>query len=522
MLKVLIVDDEKLIRIAMRNIVNWKELNCEVIGYEKDGLEALKVIDEIIPDIIITDLKMPNLDGIELIKEVKRRNLQSKVIVLSNHGDYDLVRMAMKEGAFDYLLKVTIEGKDIEGLINQISKEIENNNLLYKDIESFDIEDLKKNLLLMINQEQIDEKEFLKCIDNEEFKILDDNFNVSYFKVDNIDKIYKDKIKEHSNLKKNIENIIYETIYKEINYKIVFIKNHSGIIIFGNSERNRLININSNIVKNIKQYLNITMSIALSKEYNGKKSFRNCFSEIVDLFQWRFYLGEESVIDCSIIPKFKYIDYTKIKYPMEIVKNVREREFSNNSYLVDKIIDYSIKEEAHPKYVKEVFIFILANIEGNELQKGFKNVDKFNYIRKFIEDSKDILILKAFLREEFKNIENWINDANNRTYRKEIEDIINYIDKNIERKISLKMLSKTINMNESYLSRIFKNETGKNITYFINERKMNRALELLSNKSIMIKEASLMVGIDDQFYFNKLFKKFYGINPSEFKKKCYK
>ena len=521
MLKVLIVDDEKLIRIAMRNIVNWQELDCEVIGCEKDGVEALKVIEKNVPDVIITDLKMPNLDGIGLIKEINKRKLNSTVIVLSNYGDYELVRMAMKEGAFDYLLKVTIEDKDIEDLINQIKENKKSYKLIEKDIEKFDLSDLKNNLLLMMRDEEVDDEEFLQCINNDELRILDNEYRVSYFRVDDIEKIYKEKIKEHSNLKKNIENIIDESIPKDIKYKTIFIKNHSGIIIFASSNVN-IININKNIMKNINQYLNITVSISVSKEFREKKNFKLAFNKTMELFRCSFYLGKASIIDGYDVKEFKYIDYTDIPYSMKIIKNIKERKFSDNGELSNKIIEYMIKERSDPKNVKELFQFIFANIEGNELQKGFKNVDKFDEIRDKIEKTNNIKTLESVLYSEFNNIEAWINDANNRRYRKEVEDIINYIDKNIEKKISLKMLSKTVNMNESYLSRIFKNETGKNITYFINERKMNKALELLSDKSIMIKEASLMVGIDDQFYFNKLFKKFYGINPSEFKKKCYK
>ncbi|MEG0238199.1 MAG: response regulator [Clostridium sp.] len=521
MYKVLIVDDEKLVRIAMRNIVNWDSLGCEIIGCAKDGCEALGLLEKSEVDIVITDLKMPHVDGIELIQEVKKRNINCETLVLSNHGDYELVRRAMKEGAFDYLLKVTIEKEDIESIISQIKKKIESKETS-KTYEKIDDDNNFKNALLsMIRGDELD-FELKKSINSEKYSIFNEGYKIVYFKVDNIERVYKDKIKEHEKLRENIKHIIEENIFKDVDYKILFVRNHSGIIIFKNDININYIDMVNKITKNIKQYLNITISSSISDKYEGIDSIYGCFRKTFDLFQWRFYLGEGSVIDCAIMPKFKNIDYSNIPCAMEIVKCVKERVFDKNNILVDKIIAFIIKEEGEPKRSKEIFKFIFANIEGNELQNGFKNVEKFENIRKNIDGSKDVLMLKKYLNEEFSSIQEWINDASNRTYRKEIEDIISFVDKNIERKITLNMLSKKVNMNESYLSRIFKNETGKNITYFINERKMSKALELLSNKSIMIKEASLMVGIDDQFYFNKLFKKFYGINPSEFKKKCYK
>lgn len=526
MIKVLIVDDERLIRIAMRNIVDWEGLDCEVIGYEKDGVEALKKIENEHIDLIITDLKMPNLDGIGLIKELKKKNISSKIVVLSNHGDYELVRMAMKEGAFDYLLKVTIERKDIEDLINQIKddKNINENKKINfiesKEIEVFDTEELKNNLNFIKKYNEIDDNEFIKSIKNAGIsKTLESDYKISYFNVDNIKKIYNSKIKERSNLKINIKNIIEESISKDLNYRIIFINNHSGIIIFYNLKEENLILINNYISKNINQYLNIKITIALSKKYKGLEKFKKCFKETIDFFEWRFYLGENSFIDCENVCEFKKIDYTAITYPMEIIKNIRERNFDENYDLCKNILKYSIKNNCNPNDIKEIFKFIFSNIEGDEIQKGIKKADKFNEIRKELDICRYISSLEECLYNELINIENLIKE-NNKTYRREIEIIVDYIDKNIGKKISLAMLAKTVNMNESYLSRIFKSETGKNITYFINERKMNKAIELLSNKDVMVKQAALMVGIDDQFYFNKLFKKFYGINPSEFKKKC--
>ena len=81
------------------------------------------------------------------------------------------------------------------------------------------------------------------------------------------------------------------------------------------------------------------------------------------------------------------------------------------------------------------------------------------------------------------------------------------------------MLATHFGINESYLSRMFKNQTGKNLIYFINEKKMNKARELLKDPDMMVKEAAYAVGYDDQFYFNKLFKRFFGVSPTEYRRR---
>ncbi len=122
MYKVLIVDDERLIRITLKNMLDWKALDCEVIATVKDGEEALRVFDGLHPEIVITDLKMPGMDGIELIKKIKERNKNTQVIALSNYSDFEYVRDAMKAGAFDYLLKVTLEKSELQRIIEQVKE----------------------------------------------------------------------------------------------------------------------------------------------------------------------------------------------------------------------------------------------------------------------------------------------------------------------------------------------------------------------------------------------------------------
>jgi len=108
MFKVIIADDEKIVRIAMRNIIDWESHGFNIVGLAQDGSEVINILNEKGADLIITDLKMKGLNGIELIHKLKEENFRGKILVLSNHGEYELVREAMKKGADDYLLKITL------------------------------------------------------------------------------------------------------------------------------------------------------------------------------------------------------------------------------------------------------------------------------------------------------------------------------------------------------------------------------------------------------------------------------
>ena len=173
-----------------------------------------------------------------------------------------------------------------------------------------------------------------------------------------------------------------------------------------------------------------------------------------------------------------------------------------------EILDYMKKEFIYPKQVKNYFVFLFSNVEGDEMQKGLQNVFHLEAWLDLISNAETAQMLQKVVNNTIAYIRSWIKDTNNNRYRDDITHIIEYIDENYTVKLSLKTIAEAFSINESYLSRMFKNETGKNLIYFINEKKMRKAMELLEDPNMTIKKVANMVGINDQFYFNKVFKKF--------------
>jgi two-component system response regulator YesN len=136
MFKVLIIDDEPIIRKGLRNIINWKNFGCEVCGEAADGLEGIELIRKLLPDIIITDIKMPETDGLTMLREIKDSVPDSKIIILTGHRDFDYVHEALKIGAFDFLLKPS----KIEELTSVIARAVK--ELKFKKERSEEIEKL--------------------------------------------------------------------------------------------------------------------------------------------------------------------------------------------------------------------------------------------------------------------------------------------------------------------------------------------------------------------------------------------
>lgn len=521
MYKVLIADDEKLIRITLKNMIDWKALDCDIVALAKDGKEAYEIYKEVHPEIVITDLKMPEMDGITLISKIHEDNKNTQVIALSNYSDFELVRDAMKAGAFDYLLKVTLEEKELENIIRQVKESCEASAISTNEDGEKAMKALQHQMVLSKNEHHtMDQEEFLKLLNNPLFDDYKEHYQMAYFRVDNIYGLYENKIKDHIQLKTNLADLIKESIPMHMKHMDIFISNHSGVIIFQSSEKIRVMNVCNSILRDIVQYMDIHVSIILSDKAYGFNEFFSIYQTLLAAQEKRFYIGEGTLIQLENIQAFQELNMNQITYHIDIIEAVKAKGFAQVSQLIEDALLYMKQHMIKPIQVLEYFVFIFNNIEGNEIAKGCKQAFHFDKVNKRIHTCETLDKLATVLEESFQLVEDWVKDTNTNKYRKEIMDIIQYIDENYTRKISLTMIAEHFEMTESYLSRMFKSETGKNLIYCINEKKMKKALELLIESDVKIKDISTSLGMEDQLYFNKVFKKFYNISPSEYRKKA--
>ena len=523
MYSVLIVDDEKIVKLAIKSMIKWGDSGFELAGTASDGARALQICEKSPPDIVITDLKMPHMDGIEFIKKLKQMDYGGEILVLSNYNDFELVREAMKYGAHDYILKVTVKSDDFMRVLEEIKEKLIKKRG-YEKIVPADRKDmdLRRNEaireLLAAGEDQLAERTggIPEILGMEEDCRL---------------QIFAAACKDEETLKKTGQSLsdiirnITGNIFGACNWQAVAEYEPNTVFIAVNmsaaSDIMKSKEAADRILELSNMYFNLRIGIVYGEPVKDKNSVLNEMAKCKKALELLFY---ESFNGTSILnDRLPVNDEKRVREAaLPAVENIYSQMIAGHTENVMKSFEGIIAEGAgsllNPYRLKKLVKRVLRDVEKKLINNGYCGDEVFDEY----DNDEDIIFSAASQSGLLAALGNIVETAalrtgNQRNYRREVREALRYIEENISRKISVPQIAKTVSMTDTYLCRIFKTDVGKSIIDYINELKMKKAYELLDSKDCLIKEAAAAVGIDDQFYFNRLFKKYFGITPKEIK-----
>lgn len=525
MYKVIIVDDERIVKLAIKSMIKWSELNLTLVGTASNGNSALEMVEKLRPDIIITDIKMPGMDGVKLIKSLREKDFEGQILVLSNYNDFEMVKEAMRYGAHDYVLKITAKSDDFSRIFSEMIAKIEstrgiNRNIKGKDI-NFDItrEEILKRVILAENQDFSSEVMELTKL----YAVKAEDTLFSY--------VISGNMKQNNQISRQLPDVLQsiteEFLAKSKWFAVIEIDKNSIFIavLYPTADINFLPEgLALRFIALIDTYFNIKTGIvysSISSEYSQFLTYAQKCMKTSELLFYNRYIEKAISMDLKVSEEDNvlgniYKSICDIIY-QDLLKSKDEIVLESFIFIVKQASDNNVNPYRLKKFIKKV----LREVERKLINNGFCSEEVFD---EYANDEDTIYIAKTE-NMLLLNIEDLIKSARVRismsrlNYRKEVREAIGYIEKHAKEKITLTEIAKCVNLNDTYLCKVFKADTGKSIIPFINEVKLKIAFELLSKGDIMIKEAAAAVGIDDQFYFNRLFKKIYGLTPREIKKR---
>lgn len=534
MLKVVIVDDEKMICSLISQLLDWEELGAKIVGMAYTGTEALEMIQEQRPDIIISDIRMPGYDGLELIKRTKEAGIESEFVMISGFKQFEYAQNAMKYGVKYYLLKPIEEDK-----LTEIIKEIAENIACRKARKNHEMrieqelqetrDKMKKRFLTSIlSNEESREETVDQLLVNEEYNTTfkEGAFQAVFIKLDT------DKEMEVSDNSVIAEMEKQTKIFEEVCEEYILTNMHSGIIVLLNYEikKENLVcqkieELYENLKKYVDQFKEFSLVIGVGEKSDNFFRAQHCLKTATDAIKYRVKIRDKKII---YFERYKFDTYnineiitapekqlfiSKLETDdvagMEecVTTSFRKVKYGENNYspvlIYDILLMYVeiLTEYCKTKdYYNEYYI--------GKLKKWSLSVDNQCTEKQLIEATK------LFLREIMQNIG---QEKRNRD-TKPVRIVKAFIEENYMQEISLLQLADIVSMNPSYLSSIFKKETGMAYSEYLIQCRLQQASKLLVETNLSISEVARQSGYQDARYFSKQFLKQIGLKPSEYRK----
>ncbi|NMF06241.1 response regulator transcription factor [Clostridium beijerinckii] len=539
MYKVMIVDDEIPAREILSYIINWQETDFRIVYSASNGKEALDKYADIKPDLIITDIQMPIIDGLDLIEEIQKINKSQKFLILSCYEDFTYAQRAMKMGVTDYLIKDLITPNDLYGILAKTKTDLDNMTIKKSEIrkEHKLLNFLKENKDIALRKlifNDISEDDCYNLIENLNLNLNGKLFVLFLIQIDNFFKYIEDEefyTKTLNEIIKNVSEIIEELNIGECFYsengeftaivRLTPTISEADII-------NECYYLAQEIRKRVSLMHNISLTISVSSTFKKPFKIKKYFDEAFKLSKMKVFLGNDTIIlnntfvknlDLDTDTLAKRINAINIAIEQNNIENLK----SELTHLYDKDIR-GFMQFNYLNYINSSLLDLVVKT-CNRYSIAYEDIFSTSYIPIEILSTKETVeeMSEWFLEIFTKIININFNNSFTNKYSKKVADSIDYINKNLfNQSLSLTDIAENINVHKVYLCRIFKEETGENVTQYILKARIEKSKEIILSTNYKLYEISDKLGFNSPQQFSILFKKVTGITPNQFRDSYFK
>jgi two-component system response regulator YesN len=513
MIEILLVDDELLVRTGIKMLLDWESEGCRICGEAGNGLEALEMTERLQPDLILTDIKMPGMNGLELMKELKTRDFHGMIAVLSNHNDFQYAQEAIRSGAADYILKTDLNRENflsfIRTLKNRIPIEAQTLRSVRDPLHSSNI---LKEILLNSSPE----------IRHKSLENLEQSWMKMFFRpgILQIRKTTADN-EEKMTIFQITEGIIsggrafFYDPGPEKNYWIILLYGHKDDL-----KDDKIRSMEKRLRNALSTYLSLTVYLGMGPLVSDLNKLN------------KGYIEAEEVMWKSFFHPGMPLGFTDD--PTEGTESGRQTPDLSEEFR--RLISQTVRLEEKESIMKEIFGQLrLAENAGILKNFALQFIAYLNRQQAGLamegsgESPRQIPLSRLWQLDSLEALENLFQDAlkgmaeqNKNQPVDLISRCLAYIGENLSRPLSLVETAEQSGLSGSYFSSWFKEKTGENFSDYLIRKRIKLARELLdTHPELRIYEIAAQCGISNEKYFSRLFKAQTGRSPSEYRKEMH-
>jgi two-component system, response regulator YesN len=527
MIKVMIADDEPFIRQGLRILINWEQYGFEVCGEAANGKEALELMAETEYDLVITDIKMPNMSGLDLIEYTwDKVSKHTRFIILSGFYEFEYARKAIKYGVIDYVLKPVQKDELIRALEN------------YKEQYFKKIAERKK---LEVSDKLVFDRHLANLIydryDNEDLeyvsKAISDNRDIRYISIeyDPSEPKFKALTKEG---KIKVKNELYDVLraylgdhwyhtyleahpYEDI-YGVAFLYTKRFSEEAGVSEKEYIQKLYHRLTNSVNYKLTIYIGQKVGEIGLISESYKS--ATIARTFQL-FSKEKDIAYYDEIESKQSTSRYPVDKETMdELIRSIEENDTESIEQKIEAVYEHFKELAAEPDIIKINLDYLLFNLISlaKDLDSDFDQEEIYRMISQGGYEQIAVRGSVKHFKEFALEFSNYLLEIRQHTFGGVLTEIEKEITEHYMDNLSLKSLSEKYYINSAYLGQIFKRQFGSSFKDYLNNYRIDRAAELLIRSDEKVYLIASEVGFNNTDYFISKFVQIKGITPLQYRK----
>lgn len=501
MTDIMLVDDEVLALEYLKNMVDWERNGYHVVGCATSGKKALELFDRTHPQIVISDIRMPGTDGLELTRQIKEKDKETVVILLSAYRDFDYAQKGIRYGVSNYLLKHELSSELILKELEEVKEKLERAGNKKKIYQKYFMNQL---IYHRVTAEELDKSilgnRFFLLLLNKRNPVIQGEFAETRWTEEEQEAV-------RNILEESLENIVFYAADVQIT-------ENNWILLYRIENTASKYMVNSLILRKCHQIAD-QLELCLQMHFNMVYSYEITPKEISKTFrtisrQIRYSVFWEDEAICAME---KMPEKEKKAIWGEQIRILREAIYGSEEELEKQIevIFSGIREKEDLEDCK-ILLPSLSNLLGELCEsENCKEID-------LKEPLYTIREIEQYYCRNFSYIQQKYARKARLGYSRTVLDMIDYIEKNYPQELSLELLGEKFHMNGVYLGQIFKKETGQTFLKYLTNVRISEAKRLLREENSTVAETAQMVGYRTSQYFSQIFMRNVGMKPQEYKK----
>lgn len=538
MYKLVIVDDEPTVRFGLRNYFDWSAYDIEFAGEADDGDTGLELIDRVQPDLVLTDVRMINMDGIRMSAQIKERYPHIKIVFVSGHDDADYLKSALKVNAVDYIFK-PVNMQELKTVVERVTGELQaeaKEKMLIADMQvklTQSMPLLREKFLMSLIRDGISKPGGAR--NRLEFLQLQLPADTSYWVIvvtvdDNAEVVEPRSERDKQLLSYAVLNVCQELIDRHMAGYAFENRSSEYVGILhadndGNEEEQHgdlLFVLAEEIRENLQRWLSITVTIGVGERVSQLSALPMSYSQAREAADQKWYLGKNRVISMDSLEheeeSMYRFDHAQSERFLSVLKAAEPNQLSLE--LNDLFEQLGRNRREGFKYCRNVCLqlILLSNrllLELNVQSRDLEEKELSLWERVFKQET--VTDLKFTLEAHLINVCSRIQEKRSGKSSNVIERIRQVIEQRFADNLTVADIAESVYLSPTYVSLLYKQETGETVYEYLTKVRIEKAKELLCDPTVKFYEVCYAVGYSDPSHFSKLFKKVTGFTPSAYR-----